>query len=188
MTKEDDIVFPESLLKPTPSLADVLQYFGNLTEKKRWSIIRAEFERAADCIRQGKPVLFFMAENTKAGGPHAVRALYDPQNKIAHVEPPQETLQKGVRFPTICHTLEAIAATTGLAFNHDDNFDPGGQTVYPEKKLPYPELNFVPVLGELPDNPEIIIIPLTVTSTTNDNFIIFHTQEGSYFKSYAYTY
>lgn len=157
----------EDLRKGRFPLSPTVEAIEGLEEKNRWEIMRQEFQGGVEAVLKGKPVLFFLVDNTKAGGPHLIRMFLNPLFNAALVEIPEEN-QPG-RLPTILHALEAVVTVKQLA-----------HTAYPEASgsLSYPVIRFVKAcefdmaLQQIPDH-EIGLIPLIV-DPERTNCVIFH--------------
>ncbi|MGI8420302.1 MAG: hypothetical protein ACR2LN_06725 [Candidatus Levyibacteriota bacterium] len=160
-------VIPEGL-RPTSklSLREIIIFLRHLTQKEQWSLIRQELEKAVDIISLGKAVMFFLVDETAAGGSHTVKAFYNPRAKKVLLEIPKEPLQKGGRFPTVLHALEIIVGAIDLANKRRKR----------DQKIPYPEISFVKVLKKSMKKSDVSVIPLTVAETKKANIIAFHPQ------------
>lgn len=144
-----------------PYLHGVLKFLHGINEEDRWAIVKKGMDRSVNILGRGRPVLFFLVEETKAGGPHAVQALYDPKERAAILEIPEEPEQQGGRFPTVLHAVEMIASVTKLANQR--------------MELPHPQVRFVDRLRGRIQELGVVLIPLTL-DTDRSNIIAFHPQ------------
>lgn len=169
-------LYAKSLGRPEKvPLSEILRILHGLSQEEKWAMIRQGIGRAADMVSQEKPVLFFLVDETSAGGYHFVRALYDPQERSALIEIPEESHQQGGRFPTVLHALEVIVGTVALANQIEKSFTPNGAIIYPHKGSVFPDVNFIPDLNEQANKTEVVLVPLTV-DTSRTNVVAFHPQ------------
>ena len=162
------------------SVPDALTHLRALNQEQQWKIVRHEVNKAADTICTGKPVSFYLIENTKAGGIHGVKALYMPSSARAFIEVPEEPEVRGGRFPSVLHTAEIIAATARLAHKKEPKPIPGETIVYQKDETIYPTIEFIRpgsfnLLQELDTPHETSLVPLTV-DPSKTNAVIIHTQ------------
>lgn len=147
-------------------LEEAVEIIVGMEEDQRWEAIKHEFKRTAEITSLGIPTLFFLVDNTAAGGSHVIRALFHPVFEMVVVEIPQEN-QSG-RFPTVLHALEVAATFTRL------NNEQGNDTVpHPRAKFLQHE-PFEKLAGQVREV-NISLIPLIV-NPVKTNCVIFHSQ------------
>ncbi len=144
-----------------PYLPDTLKFLRRINDNDRWVIVKQGINRSVDLLSCGRSVLFFLAEETTVGGPHAVQAIYDPQEGVAFLETPEESTEQKGRFPTVLHAIEMIANVTKL--------------VNQRTELPYPQVRFVDRLRGRVEELELALIPLNLI-TNRSNVLVFHPQ------------
>lgn len=145
-------------------LEEAVETISIMPEENRWDIIRQEYRQAREAIESGSPVIFYLVDNTSAGGPHVIRALFSPIFDGLVVEIPQEDQYQSGRFPTVLHALEVASTVNKLA----------GADRLPRslKFLDSEEFNKAEkqVVG-----PNIALIPLIVDPDST-NLVVFHPQ------------
>ena len=158
----------------------VVDFLHKLPEEDAWIMVRDGLDRAAMALHRRTPVVYLLVDDTAAGGAHAVRAIHDPETRQVVVEIPQESGQKGGRFPTVLHTLETIVNATRLAHGKKHGVTQDHGMVYPDGEVKYPAVTFMAgsSFGEKlrnSDRHERVFIPLTV-NPPRTNALIFHPQ------------
>ncbi|MGH7245731.1 MAG: hypothetical protein ACREGI_02230 [Candidatus Levyibacteriota bacterium] len=86
---------------------------------KTLAMARSQLSLAAETVMRGSSIMFSAFDNTRAAGPHEVEGLLDITAKQIVIGIPDQ--QEGI-FPTVLHTLEAIAATMQLSNVDPDQF------------------------------------------------------------------
>lgn len=156
-----------SLAKPSLNL--IFKALKTINPGIQYLMAKQGITEATEKIIQGKPFIFNVVDETKAGGQHMVKILVTPKKSIAHIEVPTEpdgiTGIKGGRNPTICHGLEIVVSAFKAA------------------NKPFPALifglhsdSFLTLNGDFYSGDKLnILIPL-MFDPPNTNLLVFHTQ------------
>ncbi len=143
-------------------LAEAIEGIAAMPEEDRWAILRQEYQRGAEAVCEGSPVLYYLVDRTEWGRDHMLRAVYYPGLHALAVEIPAENLSG--RLATMLHATEVVSVVNQMA---DNSLQPPSLQCRPAGEIDR-------IVAEM-RRAEIALIPLML-HPENTNAVVFDQQ------------